>query len=162
MQSAVPAHRRLVHHYRQDIEAAPDRVFPLICPVREAEWLAGWHYAMLYSQSGLAEAGAVFSTPGRGEPDTTWVITRHDATARIVQFTRFTPDLRTCVLDVHITPAAAGRSFVEITYTYTALSAEGEAFLAALTREKFLAGVMFWEQSMNHWLRTGQQLQPGS
>jgi hypothetical protein len=46
---------------RQTINAPPDAVFPLICPVREAEWLDGWRYTMLFSVSGVVEQGAVFS-----------------------------------------------------------------------------------------------------
>lgn len=149
---------RITRAYRQLIEAPPDRVFPLICPVREAEWLDGWRFTMTYSVSGLAEEGAVFSTPGAGEPDTTWVITRHDAAQRLVEFTRFTPGSRTCVLRVGIAPAAGGRSFVDIAYTYTATSAEGRAFIEAFTEESFMAAVTFWERSMNHWLATGQRL----
>jgi hypothetical protein len=38
--------------------------------VREAEWLDGWQYAMIYSDSGRIEEGAVFSTPHDGEEDT--------------------------------------------------------------------------------------------
>lgn len=31
--------------------------------MREAEWLDGWKHNMIYSESGLVEEGAVFSTP---------------------------------------------------------------------------------------------------
>ena len=41
--------RRIIHTYRQTIDATPEKVFPLLCPVREAEWLDGWQYAMIYS-----------------------------------------------------------------------------------------------------------------
>ena len=55
---------RTVRSYTQRIEAPPDSVFPLLCPVREAEWLAGWSEVleMVHSDSGLAEDGCVFMT----------------------------------------------------------------------------------------------------
>jgi len=59
--------RRTTRTYRQTINAIPEKVFPLLCPAREAEWLDGWQYAMIYSDSGLIEEGAVFSTPHEGE-----------------------------------------------------------------------------------------------
>ena len=39
-----------------------------------------------------------------------------------------------------------------------AFTAEGDAFLAAWTHEAFLTDMRFWEQSMNHYLKTGQPL----
>lgn len=40
--------RRITRTYHQTINAVPETVFPLLCPVREAEWLDGWQYAMIY------------------------------------------------------------------------------------------------------------------
>ena len=150
--------KRLTRTYRQTINAAPDTVFPLLCPVREAEWLDGWHYTMLWSQSGLVEEGAVFSTPGEGEEDTVWIVTRHDATKRAIEFTRFTPGSRVCVLHIAVGPGTGGRSLVDIAYTYTGITEAGNAFLDGITEESFLDAVTFWERSMNHWLATGNRL----
>lgn len=37
------------------LEAAPEGVFPLLCPVREYDWIEPWRCRMIYSQSGFAE-----------------------------------------------------------------------------------------------------------
>ena len=150
--------RTITRTYCQTIDASPEVVFPLLCPVREAEWLDGWQYTMLFSQSGLVEEGAVFSTPGDGEEDTVWIVTRHDAVRRAVEFTRFTPGSRVCVLRIGVGPQDAGRSLVDIAYTYTAITPAGNAFIDRFTRESFLGAVTFWEASMNHWLKTGARL----
>jgi hypothetical protein len=136
-------------------------VFPLLCPVREAEWLDGWRYTMLFSESGLVERGAVFSTPGDGEADTAWIVTVHDKVQRVVEFTRFTPGSRVCVLRIVVLLGGPSRSHVDVDYTYTAIAAAGRAFIDAFTEEAFRAAVTFWEQSMNHWLATGERLAPG-
>jgi hypothetical protein len=34
--------KRVTHTYTQKLDATPERVFPLLCPVREAEWADGW------------------------------------------------------------------------------------------------------------------------
>jgi hypothetical protein len=150
--------RRITRTYRQAINAPPERVFPLICPVREAEWLDGWQYAMIYSASGLVEEGAVFSTPHAGEGDTVWIVTKHDPGKREIEFARFTPDSRTCVLKIAVSANTDHGSFVEIAYTYTATTPAGNDFIVRLTEETFLAAVVFWEKSMNHFLRTGEKL----
>jgi hypothetical protein len=41
MQPAVFDAKRVTRSYRQTINAAPEVVFPLLCPVRESEWLEG-------------------------------------------------------------------------------------------------------------------------
>jgi hypothetical protein len=140
------------------IDAEPEVVFPLLCPVREADWLDGWKYEMVYSASGFAEQGCVFITPGEGEPDTVWVITKHDREERVIEFSRVTPGSRTCVLVIFVEPKGAGTSAVNITYTYTSISEKGNQFLEGLTEDKFLVDVRFWEESMNFYLKTGALL----
>jgi len=154
--SFVP--KRLTRRYTQTIDAAPDRVFPLLCPVREVEWLDGWRYRMIHSASGLVEEGAVFATSGAGEPDTVWIVTRHDTANRLVEFTRFTPESRVCVLRIAVRPKDDARSLVDVAYTYTALSPAGNAFIDRFTEAAFLEAMTFWERSMNHWLATGERL----
>jgi hypothetical protein len=150
--------RRILRTYRQTINAPPESVFPLICPVREADWLDGWQHAMIYSKSGLIEEGAVFSTPHAGEGDTVWIVTRYDPKEREIEFARFTPNSRTCVLTIAVRPGATLRSYVDIAYTYTATTPAGNDFIDRLTEETFLAAVVFWEKSMNHFLATGKKL----
>lgn len=150
--------RRITRKYTQTINASPDQVFPLLCPVREADWLDGWKPTMVFSESGVAEEQAVFNTPGAGEPDTVWIVTRHDPNQRVVEFVRFTPGSRVCVLHIDVTPHGQNRSRIHIVYTYTATSAAGNAFVDGFTEETFLRAVTFWETSMNHWFATGQRL----
>jgi hypothetical protein len=40
---------RIAYEYTQTNPATPDKVFPLLCPVREADWLPGWQYRLIYS-----------------------------------------------------------------------------------------------------------------
>ncbi len=62
--------------YTQHLVAPPSRVFPLLCPVREADWLEGWDPPLVLSNSGVAERDCVFLTdasPGHA----IWYVTRH-------------------------------------------------------------------------------------
>jgi len=151
--------KRIIRNYCQAISAAPGVVFPLLCPVREAEWLDGWKYEMIYSDSGLAEEGCVFSTPGDDEGDTVWVISRYDRENYLIDFTRFTPGSRTCVLKVAVTSKGDTDSNVDISYTYTGITADGNAWIDNFTEDAFLDAVKFWERSMNHFLERGEKLE---
>ena len=70
------------------IAAPPERVFPLLCPVREAEWLEGWadELEIIHCGTGYAEDGCVFRTRVPGRPETVRMITRHDPIAGVVEF----------------------------------------------------------------------------
>ena len=53
---------RVTHTYTQRLVAPPAAVFPLLCPVREADWIDGWNPLLVLSHSGLAEPDCVFVT----------------------------------------------------------------------------------------------------
>ena len=150
--------RRATRSYRQVIDGAADRVFPLLCPVREMEWLDGWAYRMVYSASGVVEDGAVFATTAPGEADTIWCVSRHDPGQRRVEFVRVTPGSRTCQLRLSVTPEGDSRCYVDVWYSYTSIEKAGDAFIDAWSEEQFVTFMRFWERSMNHFLATGQKL----
>lgn len=149
---------RIVRSYTQRIEAEPDRVFPLLCPVRESDWLDGWidQVEMIHSDSGVAEEGCVFRTRVTGRPETVWMVTRHDPGARVVEFVRVTVGLVATRLTIAVSPRTDGSSAVRITYSLTPLGPEGRDFVSAsYSEDAFRKDMAWWEDSMNHWLRSG-------
>lgn len=151
--------KHITRSYEQTINADPSRVFDLLCPVREAEWLDGWDYTLLHSESGRAEEGCVFLSRQEGEKDTIWMITRRDVENRKIEFIRATPESRIACLTIAVKEKTVNLSTVRITYVITALCEEGNQFLEAFTQENFEVGMKFWEQSMNYYLETGKKLQ---
>jgi len=152
---------RTIRRYTQHIDAPPERVLPLLCPVREAEWLDGWGdiCEILHSESGLVEEGCVFRTTGADGVETIWMTTRLDPAEGIVEFVRVTPGLVATHLRLRVEPAADASSLVHVTYTHTPLGAKGSEFVAVNhSEEEFVRGMLWWEKSMNHWLRTGETL----
>ncbi len=150
--------KRITRSYEQAINAAASKVFDLLCPVKEAEWLDGWDYTLLYSKSGLAEEGCVFLSRQEGEKDTIWMITKRDVQNREIEFVRVTPESRIARLIISVGEKEAMVSKVVITYVITSLCEKGNQFLAAFTEEKFTGAMQFWENSMNYYLETGDKL----
>jgi hypothetical protein len=151
----------LVRSYVQHIETSPEVVFPLLCPVREGEWLEGWadRCEVIWSASGLAEPGCVFRTTEVGLPDTIWIITDHDPDRGVVTFARVTPGLAASTLRIEVADSGEGTSAVSIRYTILPTSTEGAAYATArYDRTDLLASIVWWERSMNHYLRTSQML----
>jgi hypothetical protein len=151
----------LVRSYIQHIEAPPQVVFPLLCPVREGEWLEGWteRCELIWSASGVAEPGCVFRTVEPDGGETIWIITDHDPDRGVVVFTRVTPGLAASTLRIEVTGSDDGTSAAAIRYTVVATSPEGDAWAAErFDRHDLSDSVVWWERSMNHYLRTGQLL----
>ena len=44
------------------VNAAPEELFPLLCPVREYDWIPDWRCTMVFSESGAAEKDTIFHT----------------------------------------------------------------------------------------------------
>jgi len=152
---------RIVRTYIQRIDAPPAAVFPLICPVREGDWLDGWAdgYELIYSASGVAEKDCVFRSFGHGDPEMIWTISEHDPERGLVVFVRVMAGLVATTLRVAIADGGDGTSAVEVTYVVTPVSDEGARFAA--TRyggETLIHAIRWWETSMNHYLRTGECL----
>jgi len=150
--------KHITRSYEQTINAAPSKVFDLLCPVKEAEWLDGWDYTLLYSKSGLAEEGCVFLSRQEGEKDTIWMITKRDVQNREIEFVRVTPESRIARLTISVDEKEGMVSKVVISYVITSLCEEGNQFLTAFTEEKFTEAMQFWEKSMNYYLETGDKL----
>lgn len=54
--------KRIVLSHEMVIGSSAENVFPLLCPVREYEWIPGWHCELVYTDSGIVEQGCVFAT----------------------------------------------------------------------------------------------------
>lgn len=150
--------KHISRSYRQTINATPKVIFPLLCPEKETEWLDDWDYKMIYSISGVAELGAVFTTSFWEDSEQIWIITKHDQIKNEVQFARVVPGLVTSVLDIYVLPKDENSSYVDITYTYTGLTEKGNNFIDTYTEEFFTKNMKEWEDSMNYFLKTGSML----
>ena len=77
---------RRVHEANLTISGTPEQVFPLLCPVREYDWIEDWDCVMVFSTSGIAELGCIFRT-NRGDGDEVWTVSRYEP-GRVIGFVR--------------------------------------------------------------------------
>jgi hypothetical protein len=147
---------RRCHEYTQTNDASRETVFPLLCPVREAEWVPGWKYRMIYSQSGVAEDGCVFATPNDARPETVWLVTEYDLAAFRIAYAWVEPGMVATQLRISLEPALGGKTRAHIRYLYTGLSPAGNAVVERYTPEWFSHKMQSWEAALNHFLRTGK------
>ena len=147
--------QRAQHTYTQRLVAEPAAVFPLLCPVREADWIEGWDPLLVISSSGVAEPDCVFTTKAEPQP-AVWYVTRHEP-VEFVEMIKVTPEVTACRLTIRLR-AVTGGCEAEITYTHTSLGLAGDAFVAGFTAEHYLGFMQDWESRLNHYLRHGTAL----
>lgn len=147
---------RATRTYTQRLVARPEAVFPLLCPVREADWIEAWNPPLVISSSGLAERDCVFTTSAQ-PVDAVWYITRHEPDTGFVEMLKITPTLTACRLTIQLRAAGAG-SEADITYSHTSLGPDGDKFVAAFTEDSYRQFMQDWESRINHYLRHGTAL----
>lgn len=142
--------------FTMKLEAEPEKIFPLLCPVREYEWIEHWKCEMVYATSGLAELGGIFRTadPANGLEDT-WLISRHESPVRI-EFVRWNTKRV-----IHYTislKAVDGGTESEWKQVITGLTEEGNEYVRSLDGRQFEAMCRAEEKMLNHYLGTGEML----
>lgn len=158
MTTTKPHSDRARAHFKaqQIIRAEPEAIFPLLCPIREFDWIPSWECKIIYTESGIAEEGCVFQTEsGEGGTDT-WVISRFEPRQR-VSFVRVDA-LRTIRYDIHLEPQGDGSTRLIWAQEITALSEEGDRHVAEQRQEDFTALIGKVEQMLGHYLKTGEAL----
>ena len=153
----MSAFAQVLKTYRQHNLGTPAQVFPLLCPVREKDWLDGWEYEMIYSRSGLAEENCVFITPHHGPQPTVWTVTRYEPNEHI-EFVRHTPGENLVRIEITLHDNGDGTTATDIAYRYTALSEPQNQYLREALDGDFANSMAWWERAINHYLRTGEML----
>jgi hypothetical protein len=151
--------RRVKHHFTQSIKGTPEQVFPLLCPVREADWIPGWTTDWVLSNSGVAEQNCIFQTPprpGAGGGASIWVISRHDADAFEVEMFKVTPGFTVGRLQISLSAQGKTATHATIAYEFTSLGPLGDTFLEGFTAQWYEKFMQVWEEQMNYYLETGE------
>lgn len=143
--------------YVQHLEAAPLEVMPLLTPSGERAWADDWNPTVLHPSSGPEGEGTVFLTAGPAHPSTWWVCTEFSApsvgTPARITYAHFTPNRDVTTLHITLEAEGAGKTLARIRYTWTGLSAEGNAFVAHRTPSQFETDMKEWETALNAALR---------
>lgn len=147
---------RVTRTYTQRLVGEPSAVFPLLCPVREVDWIEGWDPPLVISASGLAEPDCVFITSAK-PIDAIWYITRHEPATGFVEMLKITPQVTACKLSIQLRSLSNGCE-ADITYSHTSLGAQGDDLVASFSEDFYCKFMQDWELRINHYLRHGTAL----
>ena len=139
---------------RFEVAAPPAAVFPLLCPIREYDWLEHWRCELLRSRSGGAEDGCIFRTEFEGGGQMTWIVTCYEPDRRI-EFTCFVPEWLIMRLRIVLEPSAHGGTLTEWTREYIATNREGVAWISSHDEDGYRERMARLQKSLAHYLLTG-------
>jgi hypothetical protein len=142
--------------YVMQIDAPPERVFPLLCPVLEYDWIEDWRCEVLYTASGVAEEGCIFRTRLKPDGEMTWIVSRYEAPWRI-EFACFVPGSHTMQLKLELRSHGAGTTLLW-TREFTATDPAGENWVEERSGIEHQAMMERLERMLKHYLSTGTML----
>ncbi len=128
----TPRDARKVFEHVGVAPAPPDRVFPLLCPVLEYDWIEAWSCALEYSASGVAELGCAFRT--RLQAGEQWICTRYEP-GEAIQYAVWL-SVGWMVLEVTLRELEDGHTELTWRRTFTATSAAGRKAVGALASDR--------------------------
>jgi len=153
---------RVKHTCTQTFDGTPEQVFPLMCPVREYDWVPGWSTDWVLSTSGLVEQDCMFQTPPKaGETNAAvWIVTRHEPEDYRVEMYKVTPGFTIGKLEISLADEGTAETGARISYEFTSLGPDGDTFLEGFTAEWYENFMRGWQAAINHFLNTGESLAP--
>lgn len=145
--------KRVVVEHEQTLPASAEKVFPLLCPKREYDWIENWKCQILYSDSGYAEENCVFVNLRTYE---TWILTRHEPENYFFEAAIFANHV---VIKVELLLVDdGGTSRIKGICTVTATTRIGNWFIGGSTRDRLKAKLRKLFSQLEHYLVTGEML----
>jgi hypothetical protein len=139
------------------LKAHPEEVFPLLCPLREHEWIPTWKAEILYSQSGHAELDCTFSTNNPLEGKRTWICTRYEPNLAI-SYRSFSDLGYVMCLDITLAPIDNDRTEVNWVRRFVATTTSGQDWMNALDPTSAAKATQKLATLLDHFLTTGTML----
>jgi len=139
------------------LSATPERVFPLLCPVRERDWIETWEATVVHSDSGVAEKGCIFTTDDPHRHESVWTVSRYEPSQGVIEFVIVTPKLMVTTLAVSLHPDG-DRTWAQWRHTFTALTRHGEPLLDRLAGPDYDRRMELLERQLEHYLLSGEML----
>jgi hypothetical protein len=134
--------------HRIFVNAPAEQAYMFFTPAGEELWVDGWAPRYANPADGTTQKGMVFST-GQGSDLTVWLLLEFDRIAMRSLYVRCTPATRVGTVEVACTAVDASRTQVDVAYTLTALSPEGEALLESFEGQSFTAMIEGWASEID-------------
>ena len=147
------------------VQADPDACFALACPVAELEWIDGWCFDLIYSNSGHNEDNNIFLEqmsplgvllcPG---VVTCWYTTLFDPETRRFHALLLTPGLTVARFEAEMDDLGDGRTRLRWDLTCAGLTDEGQRIVSEPGFAERMRGMLeLLARSARHYVETGRK-----
>ncbi len=143
--------------FEAEISAPADIVFPLLCPVREYDWISTWKCEMVQSESGVAEKLCVFITDTEPFGKETWICTRYNF-PREIQYTRFGTNA-VSLLDISLIKDDRSKSTWLWSLSSVSLNEEGNRVFVEFDAGAISQKLKSINQLLEYYITHGQKLE---
>ena len=133
-------HRRVRLHGTLAVQVPPAEAIELFTPSGERDWADGWDPSFPAPAADETEPGTVFETGGHGS--LTWIVVARES-GRSIKYAVVAPGVRAGTIEVGCADDGSGATTATVTYDMTALSADGERWLAEFAAE--------YDGYLDHW-----------
>ena len=157
-----------VYEYKQQYNADPETVFPLLCYKREYEWIPGWECRQVHSNSGVMEKGCVFVSfldklehwsHVKGAVEMYWYVTTHDKENYFIESVNYVHESFILKFSIKLSGNQNNNTTALFRHEYIGLSEKGNEFIEkVITEEVYKGQNQFLEKCMNHFLDTGKMI----
>ena len=156
MESKIFKSKQQYVYYDQLLKSTPDKIFPLLCPKKEYDWIESWKCDIIFSNSGFAELDCVFVTGLPEDTKETWIVDIFDKDKKI-QFARFSGS-RIIRHSISLTDNNNGTTTAKWEQTITSLNSEGNLYIEKFFKIEFEKRIKALEKMLNYYLTTGKML----
>lgn len=146
--------KRISREYTQINAGPPEKVFPLLCPVRESEWAPHFKAKVIYSSTGISEDGAIFQTT-HDDVIVTWIITKYNPNS-LIEMIYIIPNEQVVSINIQLVNHDKKHTKTTIRYTKTGLTERGNTEVEKFTEESFNQQMEHWEKAINYYLLHGR------
>lgn len=149
---------RVVKTYKWEFGADARTVFLLLCPTKELDWIEGWdeRHQLIYSESGIAEDGCVFTTYDPEEGYAVWLTIRYNLEKTTIEFVKHLVEKEVIVRWIMEVRSLTSQSCAVFgTFNATGLNERGNDYVKSSVVSQFKIRMALLEDLIKYYLETG-------
>ena len=135
------------------LQHSPEKIFPLLCPVKEYDWIERWNCDLLYSERGVNELGCIFRTAFPEQEEEIWVTSRWEPASR-VEFVRNSAN-KVILFSITLEPMDEATKIIW-SQKIIGITEKGNAMVESANPEEFSSMVAALENMIDYYLVHGE------
>jgi len=133
-------HSSATHSHGFTVPLPLAEAFTLFEPVGEKNWAGGFDPVFATRESAALGSDSVFTLEtihDGAKRQAIWLVTRYDPAAAPIEYRAVYPGVRIARITVHCSRSNESETRVAVTYRYTGLYGEGDAYIDSMTEKTF-------------------------